>query len=667
MTKIKSKKGISLIISITIVFNIIITIFTNGLNVYAQNSTDVSNLYPVDSTYSFIKSLEGCDLKCFWDVAQWTIGWGNKCPYEHTTNGTKVGQRGGHSISQEYADELFIDKLSNYVNILKSNCKGLSMSQNQFDALLSATYNHGNVNSCPLKYYLQGILTETEAREKYYVWCINAGSSTETALRNRRKKEADLFFSNSTSSISAPTYAKLSSDKIKYNLGETINFTFDSDFATNYYFRICDNNGDIFSETFTTNTYSTTLPAGKYSASMSAFNNNGTAHAGWINFEVVDTAPTYAKLSSDKIKYNLGETINFTFDSDFATNYYFRICDNNGDIFSETFTTNTYSTTLPAGKYSASMSAFNNNGTAHAGWINFEVVDTAPTYAKLLSDKTTYNLGETINFTFDSDFATNYYFRICDNNGDIFSETFITNTYSTTLPVGKYSASMSAFNNNGTAHAGWINFEVVDLSSIQDIGTNFCAYIINTEAWKMLTNESNNSVVMHTETDCISPEQVWKFIKKDDGSYKIINCKTRKALDSSDPNENLYTCDNSESICQDWYIYGESGAYYLKSKSSNKVIDIAGGSTNDGTKADIYDWNGTTAQKFQILKLDTWSNLGDLNNDYFITTTDILILKKYILNTEVVIPNPQVADINSDGMVNVIDLILLKHKYINSF
>ena len=580
MTKIKSKKGISLIISITIVFNIIITIFTNGLNVYAQNSTDVSNLYPVDSTYSFIKSLEGCDLKCFWDVAQWTIGWGNKCPYEHTTNGTKVGQRGGHSISQEYADELFIDKLSNYVNILKSNCKGLSMSQNQFDALLSATYNHGNVNSCPLKYYLQGILTETEAREKYYVWCINAGSSTETALRNRRKKEADLFFSNSTSSISAPTYAKL---------------------------------------------------------------------------------------SSDKIKYNLGETINFTFDSDFATNYYFRICDNNGDIFSETFTTNAYSTTLPAGKYSASMSAFNNNGTAHAGWINFEVVDTAPTYAKLLSDKTTYNLGETINFTFDSDFATNYYFRICDNNGDIFSETFITNTYSTTLPVGKYSASMSAFNNNGTAHAGWINFEVVDLSSIQDIGTNFCAYIINTEAWKMLTNESNNSVVMHTETDCISPEQVWKFIKKDDGSYKIINCKTRKALDSSDPNENLYTCDNSESICQDWYIYGESGAYYLKSKSSNKVIDIAGGSTNDGTKADIYDWNGTTAQKFQILKLDTWSNLGDLNNDYFITTTDILILKKYILNTEVVIPNPQVADINSDGMVNVIDLILLKHKYINSF
>ena len=38
-------------------------------------------------------------------------------------------------------------------------------------------------------------------------------------------------------------------------------------------------------------------------------------------------------------------------------------------------TTNTYSTTLPAGQYSASMSAFNDNGTAHAGWIRFEVVD----------------------------------------------------------------------------------------------------------------------------------------------------------------------------------------------------------------------------------------------------------------------------------------------------
>lgn len=162
----------------------------------ASAATDVSNLNPVDSTYSLIKSLEGCDLNCFWDVKQWTIGYGNKCPYTHTSNGTSWHQRGGHSISESEARALFSDKLSGYVNTLKSNCKGLSMTQNQFDALLSATYNHGNVNNCPLKYYLQGKLTESEARQKYYVWCINAGTKDEKGLRNRRKKEADVFFSD---------------------------------------------------------------------------------------------------------------------------------------------------------------------------------------------------------------------------------------------------------------------------------------------------------------------------------------------------------------------------------------------------------------------------------------------------------------------------------------
>ena len=279
--------------------------------------------------------------------------------------------------------------------------------------------------------------------------------------------------------INSPTYAKLSCDKEKYAIGETINFSFDSDFATKYFFRICDDNGDVFADTFTTTSYSTTLPAGKYSASMSAFNDAGTAHAGWINFEVVDSTPTYAKLSSDKEKYNIGETINFSFDSDFAAKYFFRICDDNGDVFADTFTTTSYSTTLPAGKYSASMSAFNNVGTAHAGWINFEVVDSTPTYAKLSSDKETYDIGETITFFFDSDFATKYFFRICDDNGDVFADTFTTTSYSTILPAGKYSASMSAFNNAGTAHAGWINFEVIDKSVSKVNMLDFRNFLLN--------------------------------------------------------------------------------------------------------------------------------------------------------------------------------------------
>lgn len=195
-------------------------------------ATDVSNLEPVDSTYSLIKSLEGCDLNCFWDVAQWTIGYGNKCPYPHNSNGTYWHQRGGHSITESEARQLFSSKLSGYVNTLKSNCRGLSMTQNQFDALLSATYNHGNVNNCPLKYYLQGKLTESEAREQYYVWCINAGTKDEKGLRNRRKREADVFFNNPDPK--PPTYSTLSSNKSNVILGEEIILTASSDTATGY-------------------------------------------------------------------------------------------------------------------------------------------------------------------------------------------------------------------------------------------------------------------------------------------------------------------------------------------------------------------------------------------------------------------------------------------------
>ncbi|MDE6833785.1 MAG: fibronectin type III domain-containing protein [Ruminococcus sp.] len=206
----KKKYLFSILASIIMMFSICMNVSVKTpLPLQANAVTDVSNLNPVDSTYAFIKSVEGYSPECFWDVSQWTIGYGNKCPYTHTSNGVR-GQKGGHTISEAEARSLFSSKLSGYVNILKSNCSGLSMTQNQFDALLSATYNHGNVlaggcKSCgykkmPLVQYLKGEISKSQAIENYYVWCINAGTADEKGLRNRRKKEADLFFSGVSNS-----------------------------------------------------------------------------------------------------------------------------------------------------------------------------------------------------------------------------------------------------------------------------------------------------------------------------------------------------------------------------------------------------------------------------------------------------------------------------------
>ena len=171
--------------------------FTTVKGMTAAAASDVSEMGPVDSTYDLIKELEGFSAECHWDVSQWTIGYGTKCPFNHPTNGTYQQQKGGHTVTEEEAREICQDLMGYFVDMVRSNCAGLSMEQNQFDALLSAAYNHGNVNACPLKYYLQGTLTEEEAREQYLNWYVLPGSMYETGLRNRRKREADVFFGSS--------------------------------------------------------------------------------------------------------------------------------------------------------------------------------------------------------------------------------------------------------------------------------------------------------------------------------------------------------------------------------------------------------------------------------------------------------------------------------------
>lgn len=157
-----------------------------------------------------------------------------------------------------------------------------------------------------------------------------------------------------------------------------------------------------------------------------------------------------------------------------------------------------------------------------------------------------------------------------------------------------------------------------------DLGTDFYAYIINTQAWKMLTNESDNNIDIQSEI--AQANQVWKFTRKDDGSYKIINCATSHALDSQGTSEsgaNVYTYEDSNNDPQSWYIYGESGAYYLRSKCTDCTMDVSGGSTEDGANVQMYTYNGSSAQKFQIWKLNSPSSVhvhGAAGSSYIPTT-----------------------------------------------
>lgn len=152
------------------------------------------------------------------------------------------------------------------------------------------------------------------------------------------------------------------------------------------------------------------------------------------------------------------------------------------------------------------------------------------------------------------------------------------------------------------------NANPVDESQMEvpiDLGTDFYAYIINTPAWKPLTNDSYN-VSIREGTGAAN--QVWKFDRDGDGAYKITNCQDGNVLDvhnfGTADGTNVSVAASNDSSAQRWYIYGESGAYYLKAKCSDLVLDIAGGSTGNGSNVQMWTRNDTPAQNFQIWKLN---------------------------------------------------------------
>ena len=125
---------------------------------------------------SLIKSFEGCCLtayKC--PAGVWTIGYG------HTAGVTE-----GMSITQKQADDLLkadLEKYEKYVEDTK-----LTLNQNQFDALVSFTYNCGNGN---LKTLIKN-RTLAEIAEALLLYKKSNGKVLSGLVR-RRTAERELF------------------------------------------------------------------------------------------------------------------------------------------------------------------------------------------------------------------------------------------------------------------------------------------------------------------------------------------------------------------------------------------------------------------------------------------------------------------------------------------
>lgn len=141
----------------------------------------------------FIKSKEGLRLKAYsLNDGKFTIGYGNTF-YE---DGSPV--RYGDSITQARAESLFLAVLAKFERDLVDLITA-SLTQNQWDALLSYAYNRGigSFSGTKLRTMVNANPDDPRIADQFV---IEWGSNTtyKAALRDRRKQEAELYFSGST-------------------------------------------------------------------------------------------------------------------------------------------------------------------------------------------------------------------------------------------------------------------------------------------------------------------------------------------------------------------------------------------------------------------------------------------------------------------------------------
>ncbi|GEM_PF-3468444 len=278
-----------------------------------------------DNGLDFLCGLEGYHQYCYWDYAQSSIGYGTKCPY----SSVQPHATGLHQTTKAQAKAAMRSGIaSNYAVKVKNQTKGLTMNQNQFDALVSLAYNCGGglnrIYNCPLTKYLRGQLTASSARSQYGNYIVYAGGTYLRGLHNRRVQEANLFFS--TANMQKPTTSNIAiqGNRTVFDTTEEVVFTMSSDYGTTYYLGI-DYEGQrlLTPKVASGNTYSHVFEQpGHYSVYVSSYNSYGFKDSQRIEFDIILPAylphDTAISVSEGRTLFHTGETVSFTLTADKA-------------------------------------------------------------------------------------------------------------------------------------------------------------------------------------------------------------------------------------------------------------------------------------------------------------------------------------------------------------
>lgn len=142
---------------------------------------------------------------------------------------------------------------------------------------------------------------------------------------------------------------------------------------------------------------------------------------------------------------------------------------------------------------------------------------------------------------------------------------------------------------------------------------DFYAYLIvmndkdGNSAWKHLASEGsdNNVQIASGGNQNTSDAQIWRFVRQSNNNYVIYNCKDGSCLDAygagTDNGTNVYTYkEYVGGSNQQWTIYRNGDGFSIKAAHCSKFLDCNGGYTTAGTNVQLWEYNGSNAQKFSI-------------------------------------------------------------------
>ena len=149
-------------------------------------------LRTTEQMIAFIKQKEGFQEKAYWDYAQYSIGYGSACSKDEYPNG----------ITEAQADVLLREMLQGFEEKLDKFLteNNISLSDNQYDALVSLTYNIGSgwMKDSALATMLKtGLYSTNELASAMGIWCHVKQSGGDyvvhDGLVNRRIAELRVF------------------------------------------------------------------------------------------------------------------------------------------------------------------------------------------------------------------------------------------------------------------------------------------------------------------------------------------------------------------------------------------------------------------------------------------------------------------------------------------